>query len=173
MKYSIIKSLEILERTPDVLLHFLNGLSSEWITNNEGEDTWSVFDVVGHLLHGDRTDWMLRIDKILTESEDKTFTPFDRFAQFETSKGKTLEQLLLEFKNVRERNLSNLRKLQLTENDFTKTGIHPVFGVVTLSQLLSTWTVHDLNHLAQISRIMAKQYKEETGPWIEYLRILK
>lgn len=173
MKYSIIKSLEILERTPDILIHFLKGLSSEWITNNEGEDTWSVFDVVGHLLHGDRTDWMVRINKILAESEDKTFTPFDRFAQFETSKGKTLEQLLKEFKEVRESNLTNLRKLQLTENDFTKTGIHPVFGVVTLSQLLSTWTVHDLNHIAQISRIMAKQYKEETGPWIEYLRILK
>lgn len=173
MDYSLNKSIEILERTPNVLLQFTKGLSSDWIINNEGGDTWSVFDVVGHLLHGDKTDWMIRIEIILSENEDKTFKPFDRFAQLETSKGKTLEQLLNEFKSIREFNINKLRKLDLTEKDFNKTGIHPTFGIVTLSQLLSTWTVHDLDHISQISRIMAKQYKEQTGPWIEFLKILK
>ena len=173
MKFSLNKSIQILERTPVVLETLLINISDDWIFANEGSDSWSVFDIVGHLLHGEKTDWIQRMDNILSDSTDKTFTPFDRFAQFEESKGRTLEQIIAEFKEQRMKNLEYLRSKNLSESDLSKTGIHPVFGEVTLSQLLSTWTVHDLNHLAQISRVLAKQYKAEVGPWIEFLRILK
>lgn len=173
MNFSLNKSIEILERTPVVISELTKDLSSEWTTTNEGPDTWNVFDVVGHLIHGDNTDWIARAELIMSNSDNKAFSPFDRFAQFENSKGKTLLQLLEEFKTVRSANIDRLRKLQITENDLTKTGIHPTFGIVSLSQLLSTWVVHDLDHISQISRIMAKQYKEQTGPWIEFLKILR
>jgi len=173
MDFSINKSIEILERTPDVLFHLTNNLSEDWSMNNEGGETWSVFDVIGHLVHGDKTDWMARIEIILSTEAGKEFKSFDRFAQFEESRGKSLGQLLNEFKTVRELNLKKLKGFNLTENDYKKTGIHPKFGPVTLSQLISTWTVHDLDHISQISRVMAKQYKEQTGPWIEYLKILR
>lgn len=173
MNFSLSKSIEILEKTPAVLIQLTKGLSEEWILNNEGVDTWSVFDVIGHLIHGEKTDWMKRIEIILNENSDKHFYPFDRFAQFDASKGKSLEALLEEFKEARELNLEKLNKVDLSNEDYSKTGIHPAFGVVTLSQLISTWVVHDLDHISQISRIMAKQYKEQTGPWIEYLKILK
>jgi DinB superfamily len=173
MDFSINKSIEILERTPSVLKQLTNNLSADWITNNEGGETWSVFDVIGHLVHGDKTDWMTRIEIILSKGTEKAFKSFDRFAQLEESKGKSLEQLLNEFKNIRESNLQKLRGFNLRENDYVKTGVHPKFGIVTLSQLISTWTVHDLGHISQISRVMAKQYKEQTGPWIEYLKILR
>jgi DinB superfamily len=173
MDFSINKSIEILERTPSVLKQLTNNLSADWITNNEGGETWSVFDVIGHLVHGDKTDWMTRIEIILSKGTEKAFKSFDRFAQLEESKGKSLEQLLNEFKNIRESNLQKLRGFNLRENDYVKTGVHPKFGIVTLSQLISTWTVHDLDHISQISRVMAKQYKEQTGPWIEYLKILR
>lgn len=173
MKYSIEKSLQLLERMPFILELMLNGISDEWVTNNEGEETWSVYDIAGHLLHGEKTDWIQRMDIILSDKPEKTFKPFDRYAQYDESKGKTLEQILVEFKEQRMKNLEYLRSKNLSETDLNKTGIHPVFGEVTLSQLFATWTVHDLNHLAQISRVMAKQYKNEVGPWIEYLRILK
>ena len=171
--FSIDRTIEILEQTPETLIRLVGGISDFWTANNEGGDTWSVFDVVGHLIHGDKTDWLVRTIVILSEDSNKEFTPFDRFAQFETSKGKTLTQLLHEFKLVRTENVKRLKSLEIMTNDLTKTGIHPIFGNVTLSQLLSTWAVHDLNHIAQISRIMAKQYKTETGPWIEFLKILK
>lgn len=151
----------------------LEGLPEEWLNNNEGEDTWSPYDVVGHLVHGERTDWVGRMNIILSDAEDKTFKPFDRFAQFEDSKGKTITMLLNEFAELREQNLNTLQKKGITEEDFGRTGIHPAFGEVKLSQLLSTWVVHDLSHIAQISRVMAKQYKEAVGPWQEYLSILK
>ncbi len=173
MDFSINKSLEILERTPGVLFHLTNNLSTDWSMNNEGGETWSVFDVIGHLVHGDKTDWMARIEIILSQRTAKEFKSFDRFAQLEESKSKSLEQLLNEFKNARELNLHKLKGFNLTENDYVKTGIHPKFGTVTLAQLISTWTVHDLDHISQISRVMAKQYKEQTGPWIEYLKILR
>lgn len=171
--FSLVKSIEILERTPNVLSQLLNGLSSDWTSVNEGGETWSAYDVVGHLIHGDQTDWMVRIELILSEKEDKRFVPFDRFAQFENSKGKSLNQLLDEFKLIRNSNLEKLKGLNITEIDLTKKGIHPTFGEVTLSQLISTWVVHDLDHLSQISRVMAKQYKAEVGPWIEFLKILR
>jgi uncharacterized damage-inducible protein DinB len=171
MKFETNKSIEILERTPLTLYNQLNNISNDWIVNNEGEGTWSVYDVIGHLIHGDKTDWMERIEIVL--SNKKEFKPFDRFAQFEASKGKTVNQLLNEFITIRKSNLDKLKKLNITENDLLKIGIHPVFGSVTLSQLISTWVVHDLDHTAQIARIMAKQYKNEVGPWIEYLKVLK
>jgi uncharacterized damage-inducible protein DinB len=151
----------------------LNNISPEWTFNNEGEGTWSVFDVVGHLIHGDKTDWLARAEIILSDRNTKRFEPFDRFAQFENSKDKTLDQLLIEFKETSKANIEKLRTLQIADEDLNKTGIHPTFGEVTLRQLLATWVVHDLDHIAQISRVMAKQYKDAVGPWIEFLRILK
>ncbi len=164
--------MEILERTPDVLNRMLQNISAEWTSNNEGGQTWSVYDIIGHLIHGERTDWIPRAEIILSEKHDKQFEPFNRLAQFEESKEKSLTQLLDEFKTLREKNIEYLRSTRLTDKNLEEKGIHPTFGEVTLSQLLSTWVVHDLNHIAQISRVMAKQYKAEVGPWIEYLRIL-
>lgn len=173
MKFTLAESLEILKKTPYVLESMLSGLPKNWIYANEGEETWSPFDIVGHLIHGEKTDWIPRMEIILSEDENKTFTPFDRFAQFKESKGKTLDQLLLEFKELRKRNLEILKSKDLTVHDFSKRGMHPALGETKLSQLLSTWVVHDLNHISQIARVMAKQYKEEVGPWVEYLRILQ
>lgn len=172
MKFDLDRSIEILERTPVLIEGLLSGLSEVWINNNEGPGTWSPYDIVGHLIHGEKTDWIPRMKIILSESTNKEFTPFDRFAQFRDSEGKTLIQLLATFKSLRNQNLHHLRSLDLSETDFTKTGIHPEFGETTLSQLLSTWVVHDLNHIGQIVRVMAKQYKAEVGPWQEYLKIL-
>jgi hypothetical protein len=172
MNFSLDKTIEILEKTPDTISQLTKGISTVWIKTNEGEYTWSVFDVVGHLLHGDKTDWISRIKIILFENEDKNFEPFDRFAQIETSKGKTYEQLVNDFRGIRKENIETLRSLNINEKDFMKTGIHPTFGMVTLQQLLATWLVHDLDHIAQIARIMATQYKEETGPWIAFLKII-
>jgi hypothetical protein len=173
MQFSIQQSIEILERTPGALQNLLSGISDEWTSKNEGNDTWSAYDVMGHLIHGEKTDWMQRAELILSANVEKTFEPFDRFAQFEDSKGKKIEQLLDEFKEIRDANITRLRNLNITEQDFEKTGVHPTFGEVTLSQLLSTWVVHDLDHISQISRVMAKQYKDEVGPWIAFLKILK
>lgn len=172
MDFNLNKSIEILERTPDVLATLLAGLSDEWIFNNEGGESWSTFDVMGHLIHGEKTDWLARTEIILSDKADKTFAPFDRFAQFEQSKGKTLSQLLDEFRELRKQNLASLTSKNITSEDLADTGIHPVFGAVTLEQLLATWVAHDLGHLAQIARVMAKQYKEEVGPWREFLPIL-
>lgn len=173
MNFSFNKSIEILERTPKVLELMLENLSDEWTMNNEGPETWSPYDVLGHLVHGEQTDWIIRTKIILSGSENKAFTPFDRFAQFEESKGKSLTDLLDEFKKARKKNLNFLKGLNLSENDLNKTGIHPKFGDITLRQLLGTWTVHDLSHIAQIARVMSKQYKDAVGPWIEYLPILQ
>jgi uncharacterized damage-inducible protein DinB len=173
MPFSITQSLDILERTPSVLITMLQNISGEWTSKNEGDDTWTVYDIVGHLIQGEKTDWIPRMKIILSDSEDKKFVPFNRFAQFEESKGKTLGQLLDEFKALRQMNITQLRSRELTESDLNKTGIHPDFGEVNLSQLLATWTVHDLNHIAQITRVMAKQYLVDVGPWVAYLRILQ
>ena len=176
MIFSTDKTIEILEQTPETLIRLTKGLSSFWTNSNEGENTWTVFDVIGHLLHGEKTDWLVRTKIILSDNfndPDKSFIPFDRFAQSETSIGKTLAELLDEFKEIRYNNLLELKSLEISETDLAKTGIHPEFGTVTLKQLLSTWAVHDLDHISQIARIIAKQYKEETGPWIEFLKILK
>jgi uncharacterized damage-inducible protein DinB len=172
MKFSIEQAIEILEKTPIVLRGLLDGLSEEWVTSNEGPDTFSAYDVIGHLIHGEKTDWVIRAKIILEFGTTKPFTPWDRFAQYEESKGRTLQQLLDEFERVRKENIAWLRTAGITETDLSKTGIHPVLGEVTLRNLLSTWVVHDLTHIAQVTRVMAKQYKEEMGPWQEFFRIL-
>lgn len=172
MKYSTAEALQILERTPAILRTLLSGPSEEWVINNEGPETFSPFDVLGHLIHGEKTDWVPRAKIILEHGISKPFTPWDRFAQYEESKGKSVEQLLNEFDAVRKENLHWLASCQITEEDLNKKGLHPVLGEVTLRNLLSTWVVHDLTHIAQVTRVMAKQYKEEMGPWPEFFRIL-
>ena len=172
MNLNIEKAITILERTPIVIEDYLTGLSPSWTECNEGENTWSAYDIVGHLVIGEKTDWMTRLQIILKEDGYKRFEPFDRFAQFEHSKGKTLAQLIKDFKLLRENNIAMLRSLNLKEDALQKKGIHPQFGEVTLAQLLSTWVVHDLGHISQISRVMAKHYNEDVGPWKEYLPIL-
>jgi hypothetical protein len=173
MQFQLQNAIEILERTPTVLNALLRNLSPEWINPNEGPDTWSPYDIVGHFIHGELTDWIPRARIILSGDANQSFVPFDRFAQFENSKGKSIQQLLDEFTLLRQQNVELLRSFNLSESDLDKTGIHPDFGPVTMRQLLSTWTVHDLNHIGQIVRVMAKQYYEEVGPWVPYLKILQ
>ncbi|MBZ0202136.1 MAG: DinB family protein [Ignavibacteria bacterium] len=172
MKFDLNESIDILSRTPAVLETLLSGLSNDWLNNNEGGESWSPYDIVGHLIHGEKTDWIPRMEIILSDSLDKNFSPFDRFAQKTQSKGKSLSELLEEFMTIRKKNIENLKSKNLTASDLTKTGIHPEFGEVTLEQLLATMTVHDLGHIAQISRVMAKQYFAEVGPWKAYLPVL-
>ncbi len=172
MRFDLHKSIEILERTPFVIEAMIKGISDEWTKSNEGPETWSVYDIVGHLVHGEKTDWLTRMEIILSENANKKFIPFDRFAQVKESRGKSLSMLIEEFKTLRKKNIVKLRLKRIDSTELLKRGIHPEFGKVTLKQLLSTWVVHDLNHIAQISRVMAKQYKPEVGPWVEYLPIL-
>lgn len=172
MKFNLNKSIEVLERTPITLLAMLHNISLEWTNANEGGDTWCVYDIIGHLIYGEKTDWISRTEILVSNKPVKNFEAFDRFAQFEESRGKTLDQLLVEFKELREKNIEKLLLLNLTEEKFNLKGFHPDLGEVTLSQLISCWVVHDLNHLAQISRVMSKQYREEVGPWIKFLGIL-
>ncbi len=172
MQYDQKKSLEILERTPAVLKELLTGLDNDWLMNNEGPDTFSPFDVVGHLVHGEKTDWRARIQRILEFGDSKTFDLFDRFAMYEESRGKTITELLHEFSTLRAENIKWFRSLQIMETDLDKKGMHPVLGPVTMLNLLATWVIHDLTHIAQISRVMAKQYKEAMGPWQEFFRII-
>ena len=173
MNYSKEQAIEILERTAAVLKSLLANISQDWVMNNEGADTFSPYDVVGHLIHGEKTDWVVRAKIILEHGVNKPFEPYDRFAQYEESKGKTLGQLLDEFEKIRKENVGWLQSIQLTEDDLERKGMHPVLGEVTLRNLLSTWVVHDLTHIAQITRVMAKQYKEEMGPWPQFFRILQ
>jgi hypothetical protein len=172
MKYNIEQAIEILEKTPAVCTALLAGLSNDWVMNNEGPETFSPYDVIGHLIHGEKADWTERTKMILDFGNTKTFVKWNRFAQYEESKGKSLVQLLDEFAVIRKQNIAWFKSLQLTETDFDKKGMHPVLGEVTLKNLLSTWVAHDLTHIAQITRVMAKQYKEEMGPWPQFFRIL-
>jgi len=173
MNFELNRAMEILERTPKILRAYLKDLSSEWISENEGNDTWSPCDIVGHLIHGERTDWIIRAKIILSKRKENTFEPFDRFAQFTNNKGKSLNELLVEFEQLRSQNIEELKTLNISDKELTLQGVHPELGTVNLKQLLSTWVVHDLGHIIQISRVMAKQYKEEVGPWKEYIGILK
>lgn len=173
MKYQQQEACNILGRTATVLRSLLADLPNDLIMNNEGPGTFSPFDVVGHLIHGEKTDWVVRAKIILEHGVNKPFDPYDRFAQYEQSKGKNLQQLLDEFEEIRKENVAWLQSIQLTENDLERKGKHPVLGEVTLRNLLSTWVVHDLTHLAQITRVMAKQYTEELGPWPQFFRILQ
>jgi DinB superfamily len=172
VKYTVEQAIEILERTPAVLNALLAGLSDDWVMNNEGPETFSPYDVIGHLIHGEKTDWTARAKMILEFGNTKTFERWNRVAMYEESKDKSLQQLLTEFAAIRKENIIWFTSLQLTETDLDKKGMHPVLGDVTLRHLLSTWVVHDLTHIAQIIRVMAKQYKDEMGPWPEFFRIL-
>ena len=173
MNFEISKSIEILRQTPTVLAELLSGLSDDWLKNNEGEDTWSPYDVLGHLIHGEKTDWIPRARIILSNDPNKTFKPFDRFAQMQADQNKTVQELLKEFTERRKENVQHLLDMQLTEEDLNKKGMHPELGECTLKQLPATWTVHDMGHIAQIARVMSKQYRSEVGPWQAYLSILK
>jgi hypothetical protein len=165
-------AVAILERTPASLSALLEGLPETWVRATEGEGTWSPYDVIGHLIHGERTDWLPRARHILA-GERRPFEPFDRTAQFTGSEGKSLHELLATFAEARRENVTALGGMNLTEEDLDRTGLHPELGEVTLGQLLATWVVHDLDHVAQIARTMAKVYAEATGPWSVYLSILK
>jgi DinB superfamily len=173
MEFEIGHAIKILKRTPTVLRDLLENLPSAWTQNNEGENTWSPFDVVGHLIYGEQVNWIPRTKMILEFGIQKPFAPFDRFAQFETSKGKTLSELLEKFEILRQENIATLKALQLSAQDLEKLGKHPEFGSITLRQLLATWVAHDLDHIVQISRVMAKNYREAVGPWRAYLSIVK
>lgn len=173
MSHDLANTIALLERTPGGLDALLRGLPEGWTHRNEGENTWTVYDVVGHLIHGERTDWMPRVKRVLESGESKAFEPFDRLAQMRESKGMRLEELLDEFALLRSENLVELRKLNLQPADLEKRGRHPALGTVTLGNLLSTWAAHDLTHLHQISRIMAHQYREAVGPWTAFLGVMK
>jgi DinB family protein len=172
-KHNLQDTISLLARTPAALNALLRDLPETWTFRNEGEETWSAFDVVGHLIHGERTDWMPRAKRILEFGESKAFDPFDRWAQVRESQGKSLPQLLDEFADLRADNVKALRALNLQPNDFERRGLHPALGVVTMSELLATWAAHDLTHLHQISRIMAYQYREAVGPWSAFLGVMK
>ena len=165
-------TIALLARTPAALDAFLRDLPESWTFCNEGESTWSAFDIVGHLIHGERTDWMPRAKMILQFGETRAFEPFDRWAQERESQGKPLAQLLDEFARLRSENLAELHAMNLGPQDLDRRGRHPALGVVNLSQLLAAWAVHDLTHLHQISRVMAHQYSEAVGPWSAYLGVL-
>lgn len=173
MEHDLELTIALLERTPATLNALLRDLPEQWTRCNEGEKTWSAFDVVGHLIHGERTDWMPRARRILEFGETKAFDPFDRLAQERESRGKPLPQLLDEFAAIRQHNLKELRALNLNPADFGRRGRHPALGPCTLGELLATWAAHDLTHLHQISRIMAHQYREAVGPWGVYLGVMK
>ena len=173
MAHNLEHTIALLTRTPASLNALLRDLPEEWTHRNEGPNTWSAFDVVGHLIHGERTDWMARARIILQFGETRAFERFDRLAQERESQGKSLPQLLDEFARLRAENLEQLRALNLRPEDLARRGRHHRLGVVTLSQLLATWAAHDLTHLHQLSRIMAHQYRDAVGPWIQFLGVLQ
>jgi len=167
--FDLDQAIAVLARTPATLRTLLAGLPEPWIYNNEGPETWSPFDIVGHFIHGEHTDWVPRAQMIMAYGPSKLFEPFDRFAQFEVSRGKSLDDLLDEFEALREQNIAALRGLDLQPADLDREGVHPALGRVTMRQLLATWVAHDLCHVAQVAEVMARQYREEVGPWREYL----
>jgi len=170
--FAIEEATAILSRTPSTINALLRGLTASWTLAHEGGETWSPFDVVGHLIHGEQTDWIPRVKIILSHGEARAFVKFDRLAQFTASSGRTLPDLLDDFARLREENLRELSSLGLTDADLARTGRHPELGVVTLRQLLATWVAHDLDHVVQISRVLARQYSDEVGPWRAYLRVI-
>jgi hypothetical protein len=173
MDHNLPHTISLLARTPAALNALLRDLPEMWTSRNEGENTWSAFDVLGHLIHGERTDWIPRARMILQFGETKPFEPFDRWGQEREVQGKSLEQLLDEFASLRSESLTELRALNLRSEDLERRGRHPALGVVTLSELLATWAAHDLTHLHQISRVMAHQYRDAVGPWSAFLGVLQ
>ncbi len=173
MDHDLENTIALLSRTPAALNALLRDLPGSWTLHNEGEQTWTVFDVIGHLVHGERTDWIPRVTRILEFGESRAFEPFDRFAQNRESQGKSLPQLLDEFAELRAKNLEVLRELRLKPEDMSRRGKHPSLGAVTMGELLSTWAAHDMTHLHQISRILAHQERKSVGPWEKFLGVLK
>jgi hypothetical protein len=172
MEFDLPASIAVLDRTPHALRVLLAGLSTEWTDATEGPETWSPYIIVGHLIHGERTDWISRAQVILAQVPPRRFAPYDRFAQLRESQGQPLAALLDEFARLRAANLTTLASWGLTETQLALEGEHPEFGLVTLRQLLATWVAHDLGHVAQTARVMAKQYRAAVGPWRAYLPIL-
>ena len=172
MDFDLDRALEVLERSPAVFHALLNDLPDAWTRSNEGPETFSAFDNIGHLLHGERTDWIPRARIILEQGENRRFEPFDRFAQNRESQGRSLEQLLDDFAEMRTQNMETLRGWKLTDAQLSLKGEHPALGTVTLRQLLAAWVAHDLGHVAQTARVLAKQYREAVGPWRAYLPVL-
>lgn len=172
MPFDLAAALQILERTPAALQALLSGLDQSWVRGTEGPSTFSAFDNVGHLIDGEETDWMARAELILARGDSIQFQPYDRFRHYARNRERTLESLLDEFSLLRRTNIARMRAWKLTDAQLDLPGEHPSLGAVTLRQLLSAWVVHDLGHLAQISRVMAKQYRDEVGPWVAYLPIL-
>lgn len=173
MDFRFDQALPVLQQTPRTVRALLQDLPRAWTTATEGPGTWSPYDIVGHLVHGERADWIPRVEHLLQHGEAVPFPPFDREAMFAASKGQTLAQLLDRFSALRNTSLSRLDGLGLTDADLGRTGRHPEFGVVTLGQHLATWVAHDMTHIAQLARVMAKQYADAVGPWKAYLSILK
>lgn len=172
MHFDLDAGTAVLARTPATLGALLQGLGPEWTDATEGPDTWSPYVIVGHLIHGERTDWIPRAQIILARGNNRRFAPYDRFAQFHESEGKTLADMLDEFARLRTENLQILLGWHLGDRELALTGEHPAFGTVSLRQLLATWVAHDLGHVAQVARVMAKQYRDAVGPWREYLPVL-
>ncbi len=169
--FNLNDAIAFLARTPATLDALLRGLPNAWVRGNEGDDTWNAFDIIGHLIVGERTDWMPRVRIILENGEAQPFFPFDRLAQSFESQEKSLAQLLDDFARMRTENLAALTALNLNSDDLHRRGRYPELGVVTLSQLLAAWVVHDLTHLHQLSRVMAHQYGDAVGPWSVYLGV--
>jgi hypothetical protein len=172
MRYDLESSMDILRRTPATLRALLDGLGEPWTRSNEGPDTFSPFDVVGHLIDGEETDWVPRATIILSRDPAATFTPYDRFRHYARNRGRTLGSLLDEFARLRAGNLDRLASWNLGDAELDLSAVHPSLGPVTLRQLLATWVAHDLGHIAQVARVMAKQYRGEVGPWVQYLPVL-
>ena len=172
MNFQLEHGIAVLERTPGVFRALLAGLPDPWITGDEGPQTFSPWENLAHVIHGERTDWIPRAEIILAQGANRRFTPFDRFAHVRESEGKSVAQLLAEFEQLRATNLATLRGWRLTGRELALEGEHPALGPVTLGQLLSTWVGHDLGHIAQTARVMAKQYREAVGPWRAYLPVM-
>ena len=172
MHFDLARSVAVLERTPAALRALLSGLDETWIRATEGPETFSPFDVVGHLIDGEETDWMSRARIILARGPDLTFEPYDRFRHYARNRGRSLASLLDEFQRLRAANIEELTSWKLSATELELPGRHPSLGRVTLRQLLAAWVVHDLGHIAQITRVMAKQYREEVGPWVPYMPVL-
>ena len=173
MKFELEKGIEILRQTPYVFARLLEDVSPEWTSTEGDENNWSPYDVIGHLIQGEETDWITRAEIILNQRGDRRFEPFDRLAQFRSSGERTISDLLTEFAHLRNANLEKVAGWQLTRSDLELTGFHPEFGEVTLKQLLATWVVHDLNHIRQVVTYMSRKYSDEVGPWRAYLSILQ
>ncbi|AUO13600.1 DinB family protein [Priestia megaterium] len=173
MNFNLKEAIEILEHTPQTLEKLLSGLSAGWLQSNEGEGTWTTSEVIEHLIEAEKNNWIPRLEFILEEGRKGAFPPFDRYAHLNKESTSSIEEKLLEFKKIRIQNLHQLKLLVKHENHLEVRGAHPEFGEVKVRELLSTWVAHDLTHIAQIVRVMAERYREDVGPWEEYLGILK